>query len=66
MESLGRRHPRLSVRTVDPDKQPRLAETYGVRLYNAAVLEADGRRIQVRGTDDGDIALGILRLLRRA
>ena len=66
VESLGRRHPRLSVLTVDPDKQPRLAETYGVRLYNAAVLESAGRRIQVRGTDDADIALGILRLLRRS
>ena len=66
VESLGRRHPHLHVRTVDPDKQPKLAETYGIRLYNAAVLEADGRRIEVRGTDDGDIALGILRLLRRS
>jgi len=65
VEILGRQHPHLHVRTVDPDKQPRLAETYGIRLYNAAILEADGRRIQVMGTDDGDIALGILRLLRR-
>jgi hypothetical protein len=61
---LGRRNPLLQVRTVDPDKQPRLAETYGVRLYNAAVLEADGRRIQVMGTDENDIVLGILKLLR--
>ena len=65
LEVLGRRHPHLLVRTVDPDKQPRLAETYGVRLYNAAVLEAEGRRIQVMGTDESDIAIGILRLLRR-
>ncbi len=65
VEILGREYPRLHVRTVDPDKQPRLAETYGIRLYNAAVLEADGRRIEVMGTDDSDIALGILRLLRR-
>jgi ABC-type uncharacterized transport system involved in gliding motility auxiliary subunit len=65
LEVLGRRHPHLRVRTVDPEKQPRLAETYGIRLYNAAVLEADGRRIQVMGTDENDIAIGILRLLRR-
>jgi hypothetical protein len=65
VEILGRRHPKLHVRTIDPDKQPRLAETYGIRLYNAAVLEADGRQIQVMGTDDTDIAVGILRLLRR-
>jgi hypothetical protein len=65
LEVLGRRHPHLHVRTVDPEKQPRLAETYGVRLYNAAILEADGRRVQVLGTDENDIAIGILRLLRR-
>jgi hypothetical protein len=65
VEILGRQSPRLHVQTVDPDKQPRLAETYGVRLYNAAVLETDGRRVEVMGTDETDIALGILRLLRR-
>jgi hypothetical protein len=65
VEVLGRRHPRLHVRTVDPDKQPTLAQTYGIRLYNAAILEAEGRRIQVMGTDEDDIALGILRLLRQ-
>jgi len=56
VEVLGRRNPRLHVRTVDPDRQPTLAQTYGVRLYNAAVIEAEGRRIQVAGTDDVDIA----------
>jgi hypothetical protein len=65
LEILGRESPRLRVRTVDPDRQPRLAETYGIRLYNAAVLEADGRRVQVMGTDESDIALGILRLTRK-
>ena len=44
---LGRRNPHLHVRTIDPDKQPTVANTYGVRIYNAAVLETDGRKIQV-------------------
>jgi hypothetical protein len=61
---LGRRNPRLHVRTVDPDKQPSLAATHGVRLYNAAVLEADGRRIMVQSTDENDLAIGIRRVLR--
>jgi len=65
VEVLGRRNPLLRVRTVDPDKQPTVAETFGVRIYNAAVLEADGRRVQVMGTDENQIALGILRVLRR-
>ena len=64
VEVLGRRNPRLRVRTVDPDKQPTVADTYGVRIYNAAVLETDGRRIQVMSTDENQIALGILRVIR--
>jgi ABC-type uncharacterized transport system involved in gliding motility auxiliary subunit len=65
VEVMGRTHPRLHVRTVDPDQQPSLASRYGVRVYNAAVLEADGRRIEVVTTEDRDLALGILRLTRR-
>jgi gliding motility-associatede transport system auxiliary component len=64
LEVLGRRNAHLRVRTVDPDKQPTMAETYGVRIYNAAVLESDGRRVQVMSTDEDQIALGILRVLR--
>jgi hypothetical protein len=65
VEVLGRRNPRLRVRTIDPDKQPTVASTYGVRIYNAAVLESGGRRIQVMSTDENQIALGILRVLRQ-
>src|SRR5438105_580462 len=65
IEVLGRRNARLHVRTVDPDKQPTVADTYGVRIYNAAVLETDGRRIQVMSTDENQIALGILRVIRQ-
>lgn len=61
---LGRRNPRLQVRTIDPDTQPSLARTYGVRLYNAAVLEAAGRRLVVQSTDENDIAIGIQRVIR--
>src|SRR5438477_7866158 len=65
VEVLGRRNPHLRVRTVDPDKQPTVADTFGVRIYNAAVLEVDGRRVQVMSTDENQIALGILRVLRQ-
>jgi hypothetical protein len=64
MEVLARRNPHLRVRVVDPDKQPSVADTYGVRIYNAALLETDGRRIRVLSTDENEVALGILRVLR--
>lgn len=63
VEELGRRNPLLGVTTSDPDTDPTLARTSGVKLYNAALLEADGRRIVVQGTDEREIALGVQRVI---
>jgi hypothetical protein len=64
LEIMGHRNPWLRVVTIDPDKEPTLAQTAGVRMYNAAVLEAQGRRVLVQGTDESEIAIGIQRVLR--
>src|SRR5215204_3368565 len=61
---LERRNPLLRVRAVDPDKEPMLARTGGIRIYNAAMIEAEGRRVLVQSTDEAEIALGIQRVLR--
>src|SRR5215216_5219506 len=61
---LQRRNPLLKVRAVDPDKEPTLARTGGIRIYNAAMIEAEGRRVLVQSTDEAEIALGIQRVLR--
>jgi hypothetical protein len=61
---MERRNPLLTVRAVDPDKEPMLARTGGVKIYNAAMIEADGRRLMVQSTDETEIALGIQRVLR--
>jgi hypothetical protein len=66
VELMGRMSPRLHVRTVDPDQNPGLANRLGVRLYNAALLLSENRRIEVVTTDDRDIALGVLRVTRSA
>jgi hypothetical protein len=64
VELMGRRNPLLKVMTIDPDKKPALAQTFGVKAYNLAILEAEGRRITVRSTDESEIAIGIQRVLR--
>jgi hypothetical protein len=64
VEIMGKVTPHLKVRTVDPDQQPALASQLGVRMYNAALLIAGERRIEVVTTDDREMALGLLRLLR--
>src|SRR5256886_6776164 len=65
VEMLARHSALLHVRTLDPDKQPQLAENYGIRIYNATILEADGRRGPVIGTHHDDHPLGIQRPLRQ-
>lgn len=64
VEIMAKTTPHLKVRTIDPDQQPALANQFGVRMYNAALLMANGRRVEVISTEDREIALGLLRLLR--
>jgi ABC-type uncharacterized transport system involved in gliding motility auxiliary subunit len=61
---MADRNPLLRVTVIDPDKQPSLAETAGVRIYNAALIEAADRRLVVQSTDETEFAIGIQRVLR--
>jgi hypothetical protein len=65
LELLGRLNPMLAVETVDIDRNPARASAFGVQLYNTAVIVTPSHRLQVLTTDDREIALGILRALRR-
>ena len=60
---MARRNPLLKVVAVDPDRDPRLARQQGVQIYNAAMIEAEGRRVLVQGTDETEIAIGVQRAL---
>ena len=62
--AMARRNSLFEVRTVDPDRAPALAQTFGVRIYNAGVLEAEDRKLLVQTTDESEIAIGIQRVLR--
>jgi hypothetical protein len=64
LDVMARRNSLLQVRTIDPDRQPAAAQAYGVRLYNAAILEIDDRKLLVQSTDEAEIAIGIQRILR--
>jgi hypothetical protein len=64
LEVMGRRNSLLQVRTVDPDREPSLAQSYGMRVSNAGILEAEGRKLLIQTTDESDMAIGIQRILR--
>jgi hypothetical protein len=65
LRQLERENANFRVRLIDADQNPALASSFGVRTYNSAVLRSGDRRIEVVTTDDREIALGVLRLLRR-
>jgi ABC-2 type transport system permease protein len=62
----ARRHPRLHVRALDLDKELVAARALGVRMYNSAVAESEGRRTMIDNTVDlRDVAFAIERVVRR-
>jgi hypothetical protein len=65
LRQLERENANFRVRLIDADQNPALASSFGVRTYNSAVLQSGDRRIEVVTTDDREIALGVLRLLRK-
>ena len=65
LRQLERQNANFRVQLIDADQNPALASSQGVRTYNSAVLRLGERRVEVITTDDREIALGLLRLLRK-
>src|ERR1700710_2261239 len=64
LEQMQRRNSLFRLTSIDPDKEPTVARTSGIRIYNAAMIEAEGRRVMVQSTDETEIVLGVQRVLR--
>src|SRR2546430_7292415 len=60
-ELIARHTPRVTVEFYDPMINPAQARMLGVNFAGTAVLESEGRRLQVNGGSETDIANGILR-----
>ncbi len=58
--------PRITVEFYDPVINPAQARMLGVNFAGTAVMESEGRRLQVSGDSETDIANGILRVSRSA
>ncbi|HXH84071.1 MAG TPA: Gldg family protein [Candidatus Tectomicrobia bacterium] len=65
-EQIARQTPRVTVEFYDPVLQPAQARMLGVQFAGTAVMESEGRRLQVHGDSEIDIANGILRVSRGA
>ena len=66
LTATARRDPHLRVRVLDLDKELVAARDYGVRIYNTAVVESDGRHTEIdNSTDLRDVAFAIERVLKQ-
>jgi ABC-type uncharacterized transport system involved in gliding motility auxiliary subunit len=65
-ELIARQTPRVTVEFYDPMINPAQARMLGVNFAGTAVLESEGRRLQVNGGSETDIANGILKVSQAA
>ena len=65
-ELIARQTSRITVEFFDPMLQPAQARLFGVNFAGTAVMESEGRRLQVNGGSEVDIANGILRVSQAA
>jgi hypothetical protein len=65
-ELIAAQTPRVTVEFYDPMINPAAARMLGVNFAGTAVMESEGRRLQVSGGSETDIANGILRVSQSA
>src|SRR5207245_666262 len=65
-ELIARQTPRVTVEFYDPMINPAQARMLGVNFAGTAVLESEGRRLQVNGGSETEIATGIQRVATEA
>lgn len=55
---------RMTVRYVDPDRQPSLAKQFGVRTYGTVVVAAGERHVEAQGSSEEGITNALIRVLK--
>jgi ABC-type uncharacterized transport system involved in gliding motility auxiliary subunit len=56
--------PKITVRYVDPDRDPSLAKQFGVRSYGSIYVEAGGRHMEAESATEQAITNSLIRLLK--
>jgi len=55
---------RLSVRYIDPDREPRLARQFGVRTYGTVAVASGDQHFEAQGSDEEAVTNALIRLLK--
>jgi ABC-type uncharacterized transport system involved in gliding motility auxiliary subunit len=66
LESYGQASPKLTVEFIDPEKQPKLAQTYGIFRTDTAIFESRGQTIRVTSPSEVELTGALIRISKDA
>ena len=66
LESYRQASTKLAVEFIDPEKQPKLAQTYGIFRSDTAVFESNGQTIRVMSPSEVELTGALLRISKDA
>ena len=62
LESYRQASPKLSVEFIDPEKQPKIAQNYGIFRTDTAIFESDGQTIRVTSPSEVELTGALIRI----
>ena len=66
LESYRQASPKLTVEFIDPEKQPKIAQDYGIFRTDTAVFESNGQTIRVSSPSEVELTGALLRISKDA
>ncbi|MGQ0694992.1 MAG: GldG family protein [Nitrospiraceae bacterium] len=62
LESYRQASTKLTVEFIDPEKQPKIAQTYGIFRTDTAIFESNGQTIRVNSPSEAELTGALLRI----
>ncbi|MBH0202325.1 MAG: GldG family protein [Nitrospira sp.] len=66
LESYRQASPKLSVEFIDPEKQPKIAQSYGIFRTDTAIFESNGQTIRVTSPSEVELTGALIRISKDA
>ncbi len=62
LDSYRQASPKISVEFVDPERQPKLAQTYGITRTDTAIFESGEQTVRVTSPSEAELTGGLIRV----
>jgi len=62
LDSYRQASPKISVEFVDPERQPRVAQTYGITRSDTAIFESGGQTVRITNPSEAELTGALIRV----